>query len=77
MYRAVPNLIQRQYWPGRVSDTGTRYCHRHHSKGYVAGVTNPLFEQRSQWWDVLCNVQTGEVTVAPEFQVRGPDQCGR
>jgi len=35
--------------------------------GYIAGVTNPLFEQRSNWWDVLCNISTGEVTLSPAY----------
>lgn len=35
--------------------------------GYIAGVTNPLFESRTQWWDVLCNVATKEITLAPGY----------
>ena len=31
--------------------------------GYIAGVTNPIFEQRQEWFDILCNVATGEVTL--------------
>ena len=23
-------------------------------EGYIAGVTNPLFQERSEWWDLLC-----------------------
>lgn len=36
--------------------------------GFVAGATNPIFESRSMWWDILCNITTGEVTVASSFQ---------
>jgi hypothetical protein len=36
--------------------------------GVVAGVTNPIFEQRQDWWDVLCNLQTGAVTRSPAYQ---------
>lgn len=25
-------------------------------KGYVAGVTNPMFQQRENWWDILCTL---------------------
>eukprot|EP01117_Protostelium_nocturnum_P005316 TRINITY_DN1935_c0_g1_i3.p1 TRINITY_DN1935_c0_g1~~TRINITY_DN1935_c0_g1_i3.p1 ORF type:complete len:590 (+),score=185.84 TRINITY_DN1935_c0_g1_i3:58-1827(+) len=31
--------------------------------GYIAGVTNPMFETHLEWWDVLCNINTGKVTV--------------
>ena len=30
--------------------------------GYIAGVTNPIFEQHEEWWDILCNCCNGEVT---------------
>merc|ERR1712130_583685 len=36
--------------------------------GYIAGVTNPIFEQRQEWWDILCNVATGEVTLSEAYQ---------
>jgi hypothetical protein len=29
--------------------------------GYIAGVTNPLFKIKSEWWDILCDVETGMV----------------
>eukprot|EP00455_Lapot_gusevi_P001772 TRINITY_DN10680_c0_g1_i3.p1 TRINITY_DN10680_c0_g1~~TRINITY_DN10680_c0_g1_i3.p1 ORF type:complete len:458 (-),score=111.90 TRINITY_DN10680_c0_g1_i3:124-1497(-) len=35
--------------------------------GYIAGVTNPIFEHHPEWWDVLCNLNTGEVTLAPAY----------
>eukprot|EP01107_Rhizomastix_libera_P015663 TRINITY_DN601_c0_g1_i1.p1 TRINITY_DN601_c0_g1~~TRINITY_DN601_c0_g1_i1.p1 ORF type:complete len:745 (+),score=211.90 TRINITY_DN601_c0_g1_i1:128-2236(+) len=35
--------------------------------GYVAGVTNPVFEEHSEWWDVLCNLQTGKVIINPKI----------
>ena len=35
--------------------------------GFVAGVTNPIFQQRTQWWDVLCDVSEGTVTFAPPY----------
>jgi hypothetical protein len=31
--------------------------------GYVAGVANPMFAERMEWWDVLCDVATGKITV--------------
>ncbi|KNC97600.1 uncharacterized protein SPPG_07069 [Spizellomyces punctatus DAOM BR117] len=33
--------------------------------GYIAGVTNPVFEEQPAWWDVLCNINTGKITVSP------------
>ncbi|CAJ0918556.1 1444_t:CDS:2 [Entrophospora sp. SA101] len=31
--------------------------------GFIAGVTNRIFEDHSSWWDVLCNIDTGKITV--------------
>ena len=36
--------------------------------GYIAGVTNPIFEQRQEWWDVLCNVATGTVKLSESYE---------
>ncbi|KAJ1924270.1 hypothetical protein IWQ60_005309 [Tieghemiomyces parasiticus] len=33
--------------------------------GFIAGVTNPAFEEHPQWWDVLCNINTGKIIVSP------------
>ncbi|KAJ2721439.1 hypothetical protein GGI07_003952 [Coemansia sp. Benny D115] len=33
--------------------------------GYIAGVTNPAFEEHPEWWDMLCNINTGRITVSP------------
>jgi hypothetical protein len=32
--------------------------------GYIAGVANPRFEDLHTLWDVLCNIDTGKVTVS-------------
>lgn len=37
------------------------------SPGYIAGVTNPIFEQRNTWWDLLCNITNGTVTFSPAY----------
>eukprot|EP00742_Colponemidia_sp_Colp-10_P003963 GILJ01004226.1.p1 GENE.GILJ01004226.1~~GILJ01004226.1.p1 ORF type:complete len:811 (+),score=125.65 GILJ01004226.1:46-2433(+) len=29
--------------------------------GYIAGVTNPMFEQRTAWWDICCDLSSGRV----------------
>ncbi|KAI8904967.1 stabilization of polarity axis-domain-containing protein [Powellomyces hirtus] len=35
--------------------------------GYIAGVTNPVFEEQQSWWDVLCNVGTGKISVSQKL----------
>jgi len=39
--------------------------------GFVAGVTNPRFEELPMTWDVLCNLETGKVTVSKDFKSSG------
>ncbi|KAF9337706.1 hypothetical protein BG006_003342 [Podila minutissima] len=41
-------------------------------KGFIAGVTNQLFEDRTAWWDVLCNIDTGKITVSKDIQPLAP-----
>ncbi|KAJ3087342.1 hypothetical protein HK102_011299, partial [Quaeritorhiza haematococci] len=36
--------------------------------GYIAGVTNPVFEEQTSWWDVLCNINTGKITISPKME---------
>lgn len=36
--------------------------------GYIAGVTNPRFEEL-RCWDLLCNVETGRITVHKDIEV--------
>ncbi|KAJ9462363.1 Protein mesA [Diplonema papillatum] len=31
----------------------------------IVGVTNPMFEHRTEWWDVLCDLDNGKVKVSP------------
>eukprot|EP01111_Echinosteliopsis_oligospora_P018977 TRINITY_DN8966_c0_g1_i1.p1 TRINITY_DN8966_c0_g1~~TRINITY_DN8966_c0_g1_i1.p1 ORF type:complete len:669 (+),score=182.08 TRINITY_DN8966_c0_g1_i1:232-2238(+) len=35
--------------------------------GYVTGVTNPMFEEHPEWWDLCCNINTGKVTLNPSL----------
>ncbi|KAH3756862.1 methionyl-tRNA synthetase [Pelomyxa schiedti] len=42
--------------------------------GYITGVANPMFEQHAEWWDVLCNIQTGKVTVNPKLLGQFPSE---
>jgi hypothetical protein len=35
--------------------------------GYIAGVTNPIFESHTGWWDVCANMSTGEIHLSPAY----------
>ncbi|KAG0750010.1 hypothetical protein G6F57_004179 [Rhizopus arrhizus] len=40
--------------------------------GFIAGVTNPTYEEHTSWWDILCNISTGKITVSKDLEyVRG------
>jgi hypothetical protein len=45
-------------------------------QGYVAGVANPRFEELHHTWDVLCNLETGRVTVSKDLK-SGPNPAGQ
>lgn len=45
----VNNIIKRTFPYATLSDLGFL-----ETKGYIAGVTNPMFQQRESWWDLLC-----------------------
>ena len=36
--------------------------------GYVAGVTNPMFADKPDWWDILCDIQSGTVIDAEMYK---------
>ncbi|PVU92017.1 hypothetical protein BB561_004083 [Smittium simulii] len=35
--------------------------------GYIAGVTNPAFEDKTDWWDILFNINTKKITISPSI----------
>ncbi|OAV92008.1 hypothetical protein PTTG_03586 [Puccinia triticina 1-1 BBBD Race 1] len=37
--------------------------------GYIAGVTNPIFELHTDAWDVFCNIETGKITVSKDIAI--------
>jgi hypothetical protein len=37
-------------------------------KGYIAGVSNPRFEDLTNTWDVLCNIESGRITISKDIQ---------
>ena len=42
--------------------------------GYIAGVTNPRFEDLPHTWDLLCNLETGRITVSKGLTNDGGDR---
>lgn len=36
--------------------------------GFIAGVTNPMFSGKSEWWDLLCDLQTGRMKISPNVE---------
>ncbi|KAN0011867.1 hypothetical protein ACTFIU_007438 [Dictyostelium citrinum] len=44
------------------------------STGVILGVSNPVFEERSEWWDILCNIGTGKVILNPSLVTEIPDK---
>eukprot|EP01039_Chlorochromonas_danica_P004229 gene4229-4646_t len=45
----MSGVIKRTFPYATLSDLGFTEV-----KGYIAGVTNPMFQQHDQWWDLLC-----------------------
>eukprot|EP00756_Hemistasia_phaeocysticola_P054524 Hpha_TRINITY_DN3043_c0_g1::TRINITY_DN3043_c0_g1_i1::g.138606::m.138606 len=39
--------------------------------GCIVGVTNPVFQARAEWWDVLCDIDTGRVQFSPACEGLG------
>lgn len=40
--------------------------------GFIAGVTNPHFANKPEWWDVLCDIGTGRIKISPKIQIAPP-----
>ncbi|KAJ3123034.1 hypothetical protein HK098_002254 [Nowakowskiella sp. JEL0407] len=36
--------------------------------GFIAGVTNPIFEVQTGWWDILCDINTGTISISPKIE---------
>ena len=36
--------------------------------GFIAGVTNSVFELHPEWWDLLCNTETGQITISSQIR---------
>ncbi|KAG6598110.1 Arf3-interacting protein 1, N-terminal domain [Phytophthora cinnamomi] len=65
-------LIHRQYPYANLTDLGFLS-----TPGYIAGVTNPMFKTKREWWDVLCDISTGEVFVSAPVEKEDYDASDR
>jgi hypothetical protein len=36
--------------------------------GFIAGVTNPTFENHPEWWDILCDLPTGRIRISSKIE---------
>lgn len=36
--------------------------------GFIAGVTNPTFENHPEWWDLLCDLPTGRMRISSRIE---------
>ncbi|KAK7740526.1 hypothetical protein SLS53_005369 [Cytospora paraplurivora] len=36
--------------------------------GFIAGVTNPTFEHHPEWWDLLCDLPKGRMTISSRIE---------
>ncbi|KAL9070478.1 MAG: hypothetical protein Q9157_005795, partial [Trypethelium eluteriae] len=36
--------------------------------GFVAGVTNPAFAHKPEWWDLLCDLPSGKMKISPKIE---------
>lgn len=39
--------------------------------GFIAGVTNPAFAHKPEWWDVLCDLPTGRMKISHRIEGAG------
>ncbi|KAG7399228.1 hypothetical protein PHYBOEH_009394 [Phytophthora boehmeriae] len=65
-------LIHRQYPYANLTDLGFLS-----TPGFIAGVTNPMFKTKREWWDVLCDISTGEVFVSSPVEKEDYDSADR
>ncbi|KAI6373658.1 hypothetical protein MCOR25_003430 [Pyricularia grisea] len=42
--------------------------------GFIAGVTNPTFELHPEWWDLLCDLQTGRMKISSRIEDAAPTE---
>lgn len=63
----IINIIRRAFAYSNLSDLSFLEV-----PGYIAGVTNPMFQQKDSWWDILCildlNNNTGSIFTPDEWR---------
>ncbi|KAJ4332533.1 hypothetical protein N0V95_009644 [Ascochyta clinopodiicola] len=42
--------------------------------GFIAGVTNPTFSFKPEWWDVLCDLPTGRMKISNRIESASPTE---
>lgn len=42
--------------------------------GFIAGVTNPTFENHPEWWDILCDLPSGRVKISSKIEPAPPTE---
>ncbi|EMC94830.1 hypothetical protein BAUCODRAFT_112001 [Baudoinia panamericana UAMH 10762] len=42
--------------------------------GFIAGVTNPAFGHKTEWWDLLCDLSTGRMRISNRVQQASPTE---
>ncbi|KAK0827157.1 hypothetical protein LTR91_004695 [Friedmanniomyces endolithicus] len=40
--------------------------------GFIAGVTNPAFAHKTEWWDLLCDLGTGRMRISNRIEAVSP-----
>ncbi|TKA49322.1 hypothetical protein B0A49_13460 [Cryomyces minteri] len=46
----------------------TKIDHLQKVPGFIAGVTNPAFANKPEWWDLLCDVPSGRMKISPKIE---------
>ncbi|TDH72573.1 hypothetical protein CCR75_006109 [Bremia lactucae] len=65
-------LLCRQFPYAHLTDLGFLL-----TPGFIAGVTNPMFKTKREWWDVLCDISTGDVIVSTPTDKEDYDNVDR
>jgi hypothetical protein len=42
--------------------------------GFIAGVTNPAFSYKPEWWDLLCDLPTGRMKISNKIEAASPTE---
>ncbi|QIW97265.1 hypothetical protein AMS68_002783 [Peltaster fructicola] len=42
--------------------------------GFIAGVTNPAFAHKNEWWDLLCDINTGRMKISTRIEAAPPTE---